>query len=353
MAIVKWIHQPKWIPSTLLKHPLFFVLVIYMLWILITCIYAAEPVLACKYLLAKTWFIIPFVLLPQIILNTRNRIERMAFCLLAPMLFVVIQVLIRHSLYSFSFVDIKNVMAPFFRNHVNYSSMLVCLLPIAWCAWQLTPVDHPKRKWLLYGLLVGLTGLLFAYSRGAWIALLLGIVAVWVIRKKLMGSLVLLAVIGVVISTAWLVTDKNFMRFIPDHDHTIFHTDFSEHLQATVTLKDVSTAERFYRWVAGARMLADRPVTGFGPNSFYLHYRPYTVNRFETWVSDTPRAFHCTQLFFINCIGARYCWSCFILCIVFWHVTARTKIISPAAKQVLQNDRFNNRDYPDHDRCDQ
>jgi len=57
-------------------------------------------------------------------------------------------------------------------------------------------------------------------------------------------------------------------------------------MAATVDMKDVSAAERFYRWIAGARMLADRPVTGFGPNAFYLHYRPYTVNRFETWVSD-------------------------------------------------------------------
>jgi O-antigen ligase len=35
-------------------------------------------------------------------------------------------------------------------------------------------------------------------------------------------------------------------------------------------------------------MLAEKPITGFGPNSFYNHYRPYAVNRFETWVSDNP-----------------------------------------------------------------
>jgi O-antigen ligase len=138
----------------------------------------------------------------------------------------------------------------------------------------------------MLGIGIGLAALLFSYSRGAWVALVLGIATIWIIQKKLVGAFVMLAIAGVLISTVWLVTDKNYLRFAPDHDRTIFHTNFSEHLQATIDMKDVSAAERFHRWVAGARMLADRPVTGFGPNSFYPHYKPYTVNRFQTWVSE-------------------------------------------------------------------
>ena len=288
ITLLKLIHQPRWFPSSLLRHPLFMLLTIYVLWILITCLYAVEPILSFKYLLAKTWYIIPFVVLPQVILNSKTRLQKMAGCLLVPILFIVMLTLIRHSYYGFSFESIRNILDPFFRNHVNYSSMLVCLLPVAWCVWKLTPAENPLRKWILYGMYIGLAGLLFAYSRGAWIALLGGMAAIWVIRKKLMKTVVTLMVLGVIISTTWLVTDKNYMRFAPDHDHTIFHTDFSEHMLATVELTDVSTAERFYRWIAGARMLADKPVTGFGPNAFYRHYRPYTVNSFKTWVSNNP-----------------------------------------------------------------
>ena len=180
------------------------------------------------------------------------------------------------------------MLNPFFPNHVNYSSMLVCVLPVSWCVWKLTPADDPRRKWILYGISIGLIGLVFAYSRGAWIALLLGILAVWVVRKKMMGYLVAMAVSGVVISTVWLVTDRNYLLVEPYHDRTVFHTGFGEPILATVEMKVVSNAERFYRWIAGARMLAAKPITGFGPNSFYLHYRPYTVSRFETWVSNNP-----------------------------------------------------------------
>lgn len=264
------------------------ILAAWFFWLIITCIYAVEPLLSFKYLLAKTWYIVPFVVLPLVVLNTRERLGKMSAYLLVPMLFVVIVILIRHSTYGFSFASIRNIMGPFFRNHVNYSSMLVCLLPVAWCAWKLSPAESPHRKWILYGIIIGLAGLLFAYSRGAWIALLAGLAVIWLIRKNKMGFMVMLMVLGVTVSTIWLLTDKNYLRFAPNHDQTIFHTNFGEHMLATVEMKDVSTAERFYRWIAGARMLAEKPVTGFGPNSFYLHYRPYTVKRFETWVSNNP-----------------------------------------------------------------
>ncbi|MES2004016.1 MAG: O-antigen ligase family protein [Bacteroidota bacterium] len=286
IAFIKMIHRPEWFPDTLKKHFLFLALAVYLFWLLISCLYSVEPLLSVKYLLAKTWYIIPFVVLPQVLLTSQSRIGKAALCLLVPMLLVVLQTLVRHSLYGFSFEKVQKTLAPFFRNHVNYSSMLVCLLPVGWCAWKLMPDHQTSKKWLLAALLIGLTGLLFAYSRGAWVALLAGISAIWVIRKKWMGAFVLVAVAGVLLSTVWLVTDNRYMRFAPDHDKTVFHTDFGEHLQATVALKDVSNAERFYRWIAGARMLADKPVTGFGPNTFYPHYQPYTVRRFETWVSD-------------------------------------------------------------------
>jgi O-antigen ligase len=287
-SLVAMIHRPSWFPRSVAAHPLFLVLLLYFGWLIITCCYAVEPLLSFKYLLAKTWYIIPFVILPQKLLNAKDDIRKMARCLLLPMSLLVVQVLIRHALHGFSFEDTKYAMGPFFRNHVTYSAMLVCLLAVGWCVWKLSPKKSRQRKWVMAGLVAGCAGLVFAYSRGAWLALVLGIAGAWIIRKRWISGLIVIIVAAITVSTAWLVTDKHFMRFTPDHDHTVFHTDFGEHLGATVKGKDISTAERFYRWVAGFRMLADKPVTGFGPNAFYPHYRQYTVRAFETWVSDNP-----------------------------------------------------------------
>ncbi len=35
-------------------------------------------------------------------------------------------------------------------------------------------------------------------------------------------------------------------------------------------------------------MIAERAMTGFGPNNFYNSYKPYTVAPFRTWVSNNP-----------------------------------------------------------------
>ncbi len=286
LTLLYWWHKPKQFPITIWKHPLFFILMLHLGWIIISTIYAVEPLPAIKFLLAKIWYIVPFVILPVILVNSIKRIEQLAACLLWTMGFVVVVTLLRHASTGWRFESINRHLFPFFRNHVNYASMLVCLLAVMFCAYYLTAKTSRYKKRILYVLLLGMLALLLAYSRGALLAAAAGVFSIWIIRKKQMAALLVFTITAVLISTSWLITDKRYFRFAPDHDRTIFHTDFSQHLSATVALKDVSNAERFYRWVAGARMLADKPLTGFGPSSFYLHYRPYTVKRFETWVSN-------------------------------------------------------------------
>ncbi|OZA63525.1 MAG: hypothetical protein B7X68_10450 [Sphingobacteriia bacterium 39-36-14] len=203
------------------------------------------------------------------------------------MLIVVIQTLIRHAFYGFDFVAIKKTMGPFFRNHVNYSAMLVCLIPIGLLIHHFT---HPLRtkKLIKIGLAIAFFGLFFAYSRGAWLALLVGMIAYWSIKKNILGKTILIGMITIFIAFVALINNNRFMRLAPEHDQTIFHENFSEHLNATIGLKDISNAERIHRWVAGVRMVAEKPWTGFGANSFYNNYQPYTAAPFKTWVSNNP-----------------------------------------------------------------
>ncbi len=288
LALLRWWHQPKDFPQAVWRHPLFLLLIVHLLWIGITCIYSEQPLLSIKFLLAKIWYIIPFVILPSLWLNSIRNIEKMTRYVLLPIGLVVLITLLRHAVNGFSFESINRHLFPFFRNHVNYSAMLVCLLAVAYAAYQHTKQNNIYRKWLQIMLVIGIIALIFSYSRGAWLALIGGLTTVLIIQKKLIAPLIITGILTVLISTVWLSTDQRYFRFAPDHDRTIFHTDFSQHMSATIALKDVSNAERFYRWVAGARMFAERPWTGFGPSTFYSNYKPYTVKRFETWVSDNP-----------------------------------------------------------------
>jgi O-antigen ligase len=288
LIIAKTVYTPFFFPKAVLQHPLFLVVVLQLLWAMVCTIFSVNNLLSFKYCLAKVWYIIPFLVLPQLVLTNKESFKKLCLCFLVPMFLVVVQCLFRHSLTGFSFEGIKESLSPFFRNHVNYSAMLVCLLVMLACAKNLTVQQSAYKKWINIGLMIGLVALFFAYSRGAWLALFAGIFSVFIFRKKLMAKALVICVVGLFVMVGWLGNNNHYLRFSPNFEQTIFHDDLGEHLKSTTTLKDLSNAERFYRWVAGAKMFIDKPLTGFGPNTFYSNYKNYTVSQFKTSVSDNP-----------------------------------------------------------------
>lgn len=281
-----WLYRPASMPSSVYRHPLLLLLLLWMGWILVTVICSTDPFLSAKYFLAKTWYLGAFVLAPLLLFRNKNAIRIAARCLAGSMLLVTVLALFRHRDSGYSFAGINEAIAPFFRNHVNYSALLVCMIPV-WIVF-LNGSTGKKRQWLLLALAISLAALFFSYARGAWVALLAGAVAFWLIRQRLIMTAFIAVSVLVIITVSWLQRNDRYLGYAHDYRTTIFHQDFGEHLVATYKLKDVSTAERFYRWIAGIRMIADRPMTGYGPASFYSNYKPYAVPAFKTWVSNNP-----------------------------------------------------------------
>ena len=266
------------------RHPLLFLLTIHLLWIAVTCVFSAQPILSLKYLLAKTWYVIPFVFCTVLFANRRSLLH-LALLLLIPMSFVVIQSLIRHAAFGFSFADVSKTVIPFFRNHVNYSAMLVCLIPLLFAILHHTKKAKYRRV-VKAGILIFMLGLFFSYSRGAWLALIIGAFVYYAISKKMIEIVFLVTAFFIVGSFTFLATKNRYIDYRPDFNKTIFHTDFAQHMTATYRFRDLSTAERFYRWIAAIRMSGDHLITGVGPNNFYTNYKPYTVSAYKTWVSN-------------------------------------------------------------------
>ena len=77
------------------------------------------------------------------------------------------------------------------------------------------------------------------------------------------------------------------MELVPT-DQTVAHKEFADIVSSTSDLKDVSTMERYYRWIAASQMVSEKPLIGFGPGNFYHFYKHYTLNKFSTYVSDNP-----------------------------------------------------------------
>jgi O-antigen ligase len=264
-------------------HPILKLLLLQMIWVACTVVTSTHPLLSLKFLAAKSWYLFSFVLFPLLLIDTKEKLKAATQILVLSMMVLVLVSLVRHAAAGFSFAAINKSLTPFFRNHVNYSALLVCTIPLL-----LVFIKRASARWkaLFYGLLsIGLAALYFSYARGAWVALAAGVLAYGLLKKKAL----LLAFYSVVILTIsvvfYLQHNDRYLHYAHNYNETIFHTDLAEHLVATYQLKDMSTAERFYRWVAGVRMVEDRWKTGFGPNTFYHNYRSYTVPAFKTWVS--------------------------------------------------------------------
>lgn len=264
---------------------LLLLLLIGLAWSFITVCVSTNVLLSAKYFLAKSWYLLAFVGAPLLLQGDEKLIKRSAAILFCSMFLVTCFTLVRHAAFNFAFIKINDSLAPFFRNHVNYSALLVFMVPLQIAFYQLA-----KKGWLRMAIFLSLpvvfAALAFSYARGAWLAFVVGMIAYWWIKKGWLLKAFLFTVFAVSCFVFWLQYHDNYLQFAPEHNTTIFHENFGEHLVATYKGKDVSTAERFYRWVAGARMSKEKWLTGFGPTTFYQQYKSYTIPLFRTWVSD-------------------------------------------------------------------
>jgi O-antigen ligase len=256
-------------------------------WAAITVAVSTYFSFSAKYLLAKSWYLLAFVAAPLLLKADEKLVRQSAIILFVSMLLATGIGLFKHALLGLSFATINQAIAPFFRNHVNYSALLVFMVPLQLAFFRLSKA--PSLRFLIsVSIVIVLAALYFSYARGAWLALVAGLFALWLIRKGWLLKSFCLFVLCVAGFVVWLQHNDRYLDFAPHYESTVFHEDFSEHLVATYKGKDVSTAERFYRWVAGANMSKERWLTGFGPTTFYQHYKNYTLPAFRTWVSDNP-----------------------------------------------------------------
>jgi O-antigen ligase len=267
-----------------LAHPLLLVLLLQLVWTLFTVFVSTHAQVSIKYLLAKSWYLLAFVGLPLFLFSSRRTLTRAAAVLLGSMFLSTLYCLFRQGLLGWSFGKTNEALEPFYRNHVNYSSLLVCMLPLQWAFYRLC--GRRARLGFLILLSITAAALLLSYARGAWLAALLAVCSYALLRRRWLLKAFVAFALTITLAACWLIRNDHYLRFAPEHNTTIFHPDFEEHLVATYQGKDMSTAERFYRWIAGARMVKDRWMTGYGPNTFYENYKPYAVPSFRTWVSD-------------------------------------------------------------------
>lgn len=271
-----------------IKHPIIILLLVIFCWSIVTTLVSQNYWRSVKYVLAKSWYLLVFVFLTGHLLQNPATLRRIFYFFIGALGVVVSITLFRHILVGFSFALVNKIVSPFLRNHVMYGVLAAATLPYA---VYISLQQKNKNLKIILGTisLLLLAGVLASYTRASWLSLPLAVVYGFFIRYRLTKYLLLFIFATGLSAVVYLSSNYRYMQYAPDYKTTIFNQDdLAKHLQATYTLRDLSGMERVYRWVAAARMIADRPGMGSGPNSYYPEYLKYTVSRFTTFVSDNP-----------------------------------------------------------------
>ncbi len=274
--------------KAILLNPIFISVFLSLIWLIITVIMSKNGLLSFKFLLKKTWYIIPFFLLPIVFFQEKKIVIRSYQFLFSSLLVIVVIVLIRFSAEGFAFDRVHDPIQPFFQNHVMYGSMVSVVIPFVVASFFLSRKFSVQWLISLLALVLFMIGVYYSYSRAAWVAVIFAGGAYFAIRFKMMHW-VMFVFYGLVFTMVfWLARNSTYMSYKPKFEKTIMHESIEDHILATIQGTDISSAERYYRWIAALRMSKDNPVFGVGPNNFYDYYKPYTITSFRTWVSRNP-----------------------------------------------------------------
>jgi len=271
--------------KTWLTNPLIILILLAFLWMCVSVVFSLNPVLSSKYLLKRIWFLIPFLFFPIIFFQDKINITRAFTLMFIPLFLIILIIMARFSALGFRFEEVHDPIQPFFQNHVMYGSMISCFVPLIAGAIFLKKRFSLSWLFLLIGLGIFLTGVYFSYSRAAWAAVLFAVIAMVCIRFRVMHYAMLMFYVVALSAVLWLSNSNQYLNFRPKFERTIMHESLSDHIMATIQGTDISSAERYYRWIAAVRMSVDHPLTGVGPNNFYENYKSYTIAAYKTWVS--------------------------------------------------------------------
>lgn len=287
-TILLWLINLKSIPAKYILNPLSLLIILHVAWILLTAIWSSDPLISFKFFLAKTWYVIPFYFLPLYLFRKHIFLKEIGLTLLPAILLAIAFVFYQHSAYDFSFKDVNRAVSPIFRNHVNYACLLAIFFPILWFLWT----EYKARSIARFLLFVSFVSLVIAlyltYTRVAHISVFIAAASFVLIKYKLLRYAIAFGSLITIVGVFFFVSNDRYLEYNPDFEKTITHYRFDNLIEATTKGEDISTMERVYRWVAGYQMIKEKPISGFGPGTFYPNYHAYTIRSFKTYVSDNP-----------------------------------------------------------------
>lgn len=261
--------------TKLLRHPVTIIIGLYLLWTLVSSVFSTIPVVSFKTLAYRMWFISGFYLISAQLFVRDGFDRKYITAYSAGLAIVVIYFLVRvggAGLLNQKFAH--SASYPFYRDHTSFGASMAFLLP------PLTVMLFNRRKedvrfsLPVAGLVVLFgAGLVFSYSRAAWVSLLAALAVTFILWLRMPKKLLYLTTGALLILLA-LSAGRIWEKM--DSTTEDSSADLAQHLRSSSNIStDQSNLERINRWKCALRMFAEKPLSGWGPGTYQFNYAPF------------------------------------------------------------------------------
>jgi len=272
------------IDRTFLKHPLSIAILVYLGWMLLTCLTSVRPVISLKFFASKVWFITScYWFFMQMVKDDLKNAVRYFNCYAVGLSIIVLITTYQHALSGFDEHYAHYVMSPFYNDHTAYGAALAFMLPLTVGFIFLPDNRFPQRIFYIVTSLILLMGFYLSFSRAAWLSLVVavGVLVILKLRIKLSWIISGGLVVGVLL---FFYADDILYKMSRNSQES--SGDFVEHIQSMSNITtDASNMERINRWTAAFTMIQKKPVFGWGPGTYQFEYAPFQQGYYRTIIS--------------------------------------------------------------------
>jgi putative inorganic carbon (hco3(-)) transporter len=272
LFFLRMIHEPVY-DRRVLRHPITVLLILNLIWMFVTSVTSELPFVSFKFFLSRLWFVVAFYFVAINLFKDYNNYKRFLWYFGASLAIIVIVITVKHAAFGFERMVGTWIVGPFFNDHTNYSSTLALVAPFFIAMAFNKEYSSLRRTMALIFFLVFAMGILFSYSRAAWLSIMIAFSGFVILWMKIPFRYILA---GLVLFVATVFTFQTQIIMQLERNTQESSGDFSEHVQSITNISsDASNLERINRWRAAFRMFDERPVLGWGPGTYQFVYAPF------------------------------------------------------------------------------
>ncbi len=265
------------------RHPVTVVIGVQLLWMAVCIITSSMPMISVKYLAARLWFVSTMYFLCTRLFENEGHRHRFFWLYLGGLSLVILYTLVRHASFHFAQDPAHWVMEPFFKDHTSYGAIIAFFFPFAVTAVSMPGYSAGRKAFAIVLLIVLTLGMIFSYTRAAWVGVVGAFGMLMILRLRIPGWLV--AASALVVGSIYLVNQEQITIAL-GRNHDESSDDLGKHVSSIGNISsDASNLERFNRWNCALRMFELKPITGWGPGTYMFQYAPFQAAEDRTIIS--------------------------------------------------------------------